>query len=116
MNRSRQDLAITILQWVMGVIVFVESCLTFRGALLDLHAAEHIHHLELARLFISGCEAIAAVLFLIPGTLRVGGWILIVIFAWAILLHSWHGYVHELPLVIYGAGVFAVMTFRGKGK
>jgi hypothetical protein len=48
--------------------------------------------------------------------LRVGGWILIVIFAWAILLHSWHGYVHELPLVIYGAGVFAVMSFRGKGK
>jgi hypothetical protein len=116
MNRSRQDLAITILQWAIGVIVFVESCMTFRGAVTDIRAAEHIRHLELARLFISGCEAIAAVLFLIPATLRAGSWALMVIFAWAILVHSLHGYLHELPLVIYGAGVFAVMTFRTKGK
>jgi len=112
MNRSRHDLAVTILQWVIGVIVFVESCVAFREALIDLRAAEHLHHLQLMRLFISACEAVAAILFLIPGTLRVGSWALIVIFAWAILVHSFHGYMHELPLAIYGAGVYAVMTWR----
>ncbi len=116
MNRSRQDLAVTILQWTIGVIGFVESCGTFRAALANLLTAEHIRHLELVRLFISGCEAVAAILFLIPATLRVGGWALMVIFAWAILLHSWHGYLNQLPLVIYGAGVFAVMTLGAKGK
>ena len=112
MNRSRHDLAITILQWVLGVIVFVESCMAVRESLIDLRAAEHVRHLMLVRLFTGGIEATAAILFLIPATLRVGSWALIVIFAWAILVHSFHGYLHELPLAIYGAGVYAVMTWR----
>jgi uncharacterized membrane protein YphA (DoxX/SURF4 family) len=88
--------------------------MAFREALIDLRAAAHLHHLQLMRLFISACEAVAVVLFLIPRTLRVGSWALIVIFAFAILVHSLHGYMHELPLVIYGAGVYAVMTWREK--
>lgn len=116
MSRSRHDLAILILQWVIGVIVFVESCITFRESIVDLRVAEHIRHLMLVRLFTSGLEAVAAVLFLIPGTLKIGSWALIVIFAWAILVHSLHGYMHELPLAIYGAGVYAVLSWKTPGK
>jgi uncharacterized membrane protein YphA (DoxX/SURF4 family) len=116
MNRSRHDVSLTILQWTLGVIVFVLSCMTFRGAIMDLRAAEHIHHLLLARLLLSSVEAIAAILFLIPTTLRAAGWTLIVIFICAIVVHTLSGSLRELPLVIYGAAVYAVMTWKGQTK
>jgi uncharacterized membrane protein YphA (DoxX/SURF4 family) len=116
MNRNRHDLAVTILQWVIGVIVFGESCLAFRDGWMELRAADHIHHLALVRFFTGGVETIAAVMFLIPPLSRTGGYALLVIFAWAILVHTLHGYFHELPLLIYGAGVFAVMTWRGQAR
>lgn len=116
MNRSRHDLAITILKWMIGVIVFAQSCMAFRAAIMDLRDVEHIHHLLVARLFLSSLEAIAAILFLIPATLRAAGWTLIAIFICAIVPHSLSGSLHELPLAIYGAAVYAVITWKAQAK
>jgi hypothetical protein len=55
----------------------------------------------------AGLEALAAVLLIIPRTLKIGGWILLVIFAAAIIVH---GPLHQMPLFAYGAGVIFVMV------
>lgn len=39
---------------------------------------------------------------------------LLAIFVWAIEVHSLDGYFDELPFLIYGAGVYAVMSWKGR--
>jgi hypothetical protein len=57
-------------------------------------------------------EAIGAVLFLLPWTLRVGGWILIGVFLVAALAHVVHGQFGGVGTLAYAAAVLAVMYNR----
>jgi hypothetical protein len=54
---------------------------------------------------VAGAEAAAALLFLVPRTLRLGGVLLLAIFAFAVVVH---GVQHELDLLVYAAGVLFV--------
>ncbi|HTK81833.1 MAG TPA: hypothetical protein VL633_06035 [Bacteroidota bacterium] len=56
-------------------------------------------------LMLAGAEAVAAILFVVPKTLRLGSIVLLFIFLLAI---SVHGIVHEMGLLVYGAGVLFV--------
>lgn len=65
------------------------------------------------RLVLSGSEIIAALLFLVPVTTVVGGYLLLVIFALAIAIHSLHGDFAGLEiLVLYGAAVLVGLADR----
>ena len=55
-------------------------------------------------------EAIAALLLLIPRTLKIGAIALILIFALAALVHILHGQYDIGNLIIYTAATWAVMT------
>ena len=61
-----------------------------------------------------GVELLTALLFLIPGTVVIGGWGLILFLAAAILIHLLHGSYNVLPLAVYAAAALAVMARHSK--
>ena len=107
-------LAILGLQWVLGIVVLLESV---HFAL----SSGAIHHLAKAGLpqwagpALGGSEAIAALLFLIPAVSVVAGWSLLVIFATAAMFHFLLGEFNVGGLVIYGMAVIVCITYRRKG-
>jgi hypothetical protein len=97
----------------LGVVVLAESLITVLHA-SGLGVARHPDHV--LTLF-AGVEAVAALLFLLPATLRAGAWALLVIFAAAIAFHGLHGEL-QLTLLVYAVGVVLVMVHGsafGKG-
>jgi hypothetical protein len=113
MIEQRTRCAIRALHWTVGLIVLLESCLTFHGAQSRLHDPGHSGVLAWVRLVLSGSEIIAALLFLVPVTTVVGGYLLLVIFALAIAIHSLHGDFLGLEiLVLYGVAVFVSLAER----
>jgi hypothetical protein len=113
MTASRTAVAIRLLHWTVGPVVLLESCRTFLGANSGLHGAGHAAALASVRLVLSGAEVVAALLFLVPVTMLVGGYALLAIFALAIVIHGLHGEFAGLEiLVLYGVAVFVSMAER----
>ncbi len=98
-----QRQAVVLFHLILGLVVLYESGATVYRV-FSLHAQNPLgsHPALLAMI-----EAIAALLFLLPSTVRIGGWILIVVFSIAIFTH---GFLQELPLLVYAVGVILVMT------
>lgn len=88
--------------WTLGAVLLylsIQTVVHAHGAPgSDAHAA-----------LLGAVEAIAAVLFLIPRTMRAGGLALLATFAAALLLHAARGQL-ATPLLIYAAGVLFVMV------
>lgn len=100
---TSQRYAFIFFHLTLATIVFVESVMTVFHALH--YPADS--HLGMILPWFAGLEAIAAVLFAIPKTLKIGGWMLLVIFAFAIITH---GPLHQMPLFVFAAGVIFVMV------
>jgi hypothetical protein len=102
--------AILGLQWTLGVVVFAESAL--------LLVSRHTHvappmGVPLAVLTaLASAEMLAAILFLIPRTVVIGGVALLVIFALAIVIHLLHGQTNVGALLVYAAAVWLVIAAR----
>lgn len=112
MTGPRTEFAIRCLHWTVGIVVLLESILTFYAA-HSLHGAGHAGALITIRLVLSGCEAVAALLFLIPATSAAGGLALLVIFGLAIAIHALHGDFRGLEiLVLYGVAVYVSLADR----
>lgn len=110
---QRTRFAIRALHWTVGLVVLLESCLTFHAAQSRLHDLGHPGVLAWVRLVLSGSEIVAALLFLVPVTTVVGGYLLLVIFALAIVIHGLHGDFLGLEiLVLYGVAVFVSLADR----
>lgn len=76
----------------------------------------HLHIMGLPDWFalaLGGAEVVAAVLFLMAKTARLGGIALLVIFAVAVTIHVLHGQWDVGGLLVYGAAVIACL---GAGK
>jgi hypothetical protein len=111
MTGPRTAVAIRLLHWTVGLVVLLESCRTFLGAHAGLHTAGHSGTLASVRLVLSGAEIVAALLFLVPATLLIGGYALLVIFALAIAIHALHGDFGGLEtLVLYGVAVYVSLA------
>ena len=87
-----------IFHLTLGIVIFVESV---RAVLLASHSHTS-NPLGSHFVLFAGIEAVAAILFLVPRTLKIGSWLLLVIFVVAIVVH---GVAQELALLVYGAGV-----------
>ncbi len=110
---SRTASAIRALHWTVGLVILLEAFRTFSSSLARLHDGGHAGTLAWVRLGISGPEMIAALLFLVPLTMLVGGYALLIIIALAVAIHGLHGEFAGLEiLVLYGMAVFVVMTER----
>lgn len=111
MNLPVNKLALPLLRWTVGMVVLWQSWLTFHASVSHLHVAEHSAALAPVRVLLSGAEIVAAVLFLAPRTRKLGGYLLLVIFALAIAIHALHGDARGFEtLLVYGAAVLACLT------
>ena len=109
MNARLTQFYIPLLRWTLGLVVLFES---FRFAF----SASASHFLSKAGLpswlqpVLGGAEIVAAVLFLVPFTARVGGYLLLVVLALAALLHILHGQYDVGGLLVYAAAVLVCLT------
>ena len=89
----------------LGVVVLAQSLIT----VLDAFVAGGARHSNYALAVFAGAEVLAALLFLLPATLKAGAWALLVIFAVAVAFHALHGELQS-TLLVYAAGVVLVMV------
>jgi hypothetical protein len=97
----------------LAAVVFVESIAT----VLRTHTAGGASHFGLAVAVLASAEALAAILFVVPATLRAGALSLLAIFLFALAFHGLHGELQS-TLLVYAAGVFFVLVHGsafGKG-
>ena len=94
--------AFIVFHVTLAIVVLVQSVVTLVHA---VHSPME-GHIGMVLPWFAGLEALAALLLLIPKTLKIGGWLLIVIFLAAI---AYHGPLYEAPLFVYLAGVIFIM-------
>ena len=111
-SESCMKFALTGLQWCLGVVVLVEAALFLFGP-ESRHAFASTHMPSAIRLVLGWGEIAGAVLLLIPRTVARGGWLLLFIFLFAIVIHLLHGMPNVGKLVIYSAAAWAVAYGKG---
>jgi hypothetical protein len=109
MTQHRLSIALRILQWVLGVIILVES-LRFALSPQAAHAFAKTGLPNFARLALAWAEIAAAILFLAPRSTIAGGRFLIAVLATAIVIHLLHGWFDVGALVVYIAATWAVVA------
>lgn len=115
MRTPTRPMAVVGLQWVVGLVVLMES---LKLAFAPL-AAQHFAHTGMPawmRPALAWTEIAAGILFLVPFTTVVGGWALLVIFSVAAALHILHGEFDIGVLLVYAMAVLVSMTYRGTAR
>jgi DoxX-like family len=108
MNTLTRAWAVLGLQWIVGLVVIVESLrLAFESS-----AARHFAMPLWMRPTLAWAEIAAAILFLVPFTTLLGGYLLLVIFFLAALLHILHGEFDIGVLLVYAMAVLVSMAYR----
>ena len=109
MATRSQSASMIVLRWTLGLVVLWQS----------LHfavAAGSAHHLAGMGLphwiapVLGGAEIVAAILFLLPKTAKSGGFLLLLIFAIAAVLHLLHREYHIETLLVYIAATWACLV------
>lgn len=111
MSAQMRPRAIVALQWAVGLVVLAESLRLG----LDESAARHFAHAGMPlwlRPALAWSEVAAAILFLVPFTLVVGGYLLLAIFGVAAALHILHGEFAIGGLIVYSVAVVATIAYR----
>jgi hypothetical protein len=104
MRDSRLHHAFLLFHVTLGLVVLIASLETaFRA--VSPHSGAANPHLAL----LAGIEAAGAVLFLWPRTLRIGGILMLLTFAVAVIVHGLRGEFGGF-LLVYGAGTLFVMA------
>jgi DoxX-like family len=106
-----QAKTLKVLHWSLGLLLAVESAL-FVFSPGEAKAFSHAGMPQGVRLVIGIAELTAAVLFLIPPTVLVGGYSLLAVFALAGLVHIVHGQFNIGTLVGYAIAVLLVLDAR----
>jgi hypothetical protein len=115
MNAPLKRFALPALRWVLGLVVVAQS-LEF---IFSASTARHLAHMGLPlwlRPVLGGIEVAAAVLFLIPRSAVLGGYLLLTIFAFAIAIHVLHGQYAVDTLIVYFMAVLACLADREQGS
>jgi len=111
MNPPLKRLSIAGLRWTLGLVVLCES-------VRFVFSPSTIHHLAKAgfpqwiRQALGGSEIIAVLLFLVPPVSLVGGYLLLFVFAIAVILHLLHGEFDVGGLIVYAMAVIVCITRR----
>jgi uncharacterized membrane protein YphA (DoxX/SURF4 family) len=107
-NRERKW-ALTALRWSLGIIILIEAVL-FLFSPISRHAFESTQLPGSLRLVLGWGEILASILLAIQGTVAIGGRLLMLIFAIAIVIHLLHGMPNVGSLVIYFTSAWVVTT------
>lgn len=106
MIAAQAKLALTALQWALGVVILIEAIrFVMPGA---RHAFAPTHMPDALRLALGWGEIIGCFLLLIPRTTIRGAWLLAAVFGLALLTHLMHGMYNVGNLVIYIAAAWTI--------
>lgn len=108
---SMQATSLTLLRWVLGLVVIWQS-IQFIASANSAHAISRMGLPHVTIPVLGGAEIFAAVLFLIPTFSRLGGYLLLFVFAFAITLHLLHRQFGVGPLLVYAASAFVCASTK----
>jgi uncharacterized membrane protein YphA (DoxX/SURF4 family) len=108
---QRIKIAVTGLQWTLGLVILIEAILFLMPA--AGHGFARTHMPNVIRLMLGWGEIVGCILMLIPKTASRGAWILAAVFVLAIIIHLLHGIYEVGNLVIYTAAAWAVAVGKG---
>jgi hypothetical protein len=111
MNTRLKKLAVPGLRVVVGLIVALQSAI-FAFSAASAQAVARIGLPQWIRPALGGTELVAAILFLIPTTILVGGYALLFIFVIAVAIHFLHGQFDVSALAVYTMAVIVCLTHR----
>jgi len=109
MNARLAKSSIPLLRWTVGLVVLLESC----RFVFSTSAAHFLAKAGLPawiRPVLGGAEIVAVVLFLVPLTAIIGGYLLLVIFVLATLLHILHGQYDVGSLIVYAVALLVCLA------
>ena len=107
MTSRNSRLAVQGLRWVLGLVVLWQSYLLLRATLADAQAANsgQIGAHVWVRLVLASVEIVAAVMFLAPVVNLAGSYLLLMVFAFAMLFHALQGHFDVGALPVYAMAV-----------
>lgn len=113
MTANRADSIIATLHWILGLVLLAESArFAFSASAAAAFAKTGLP--EVVHVGLAWAEMIAAVIFLGPRTLVLGGGrMLLAVLAFATIVHLLHGWYDVGALVIYAAVTWAVIAWQG---
>ena len=106
-----KKLSLEILRWTLSIGCFYGAA-QFAFSQSAIAEAHHFGLPDIIRLTLAWAEMIAAILFLVPKTIAIGGKTLLATIFAAMILHILHGQWQIGDLVILAAATFAVITNR----
>jgi uncharacterized membrane protein YphA (DoxX/SURF4 family) len=109
MTTSSPTRSMQLLRWILGIVIFIASVQTVWRAYPEIHGAGHQGIHAWIALVLGSVETVGAILFLLPQTLRTGGWILLAVFAVAFAFHGLQGDFRG-DLLIYAAATSACIS------
>lgn len=110
MNQRLKQLGISGLRWALGLVVLLESAHFALSASAGHQFAKTGLPLWI-RPALGGSEVVAALLFLLPAAIFVGGYLLLFIFAIAMVIHFLLGdFAGVGSLIVYSMAVVACLT------
>ena len=111
MTTQQTKIALTGLQWTLGLVILIEAILFVMP--VCAHAFTSTHIPNVIRLVLGWGEIVGCILMLIPRTAIRGAWILVAVFVLAIVTHLLHGIYGIGNLAIYTAAAWAVAVGKG---
>jgi hypothetical protein len=111
MSDGRMRRELLVLQWVLGVVIFAEAAVFAFSPSAAAGFARTVLP-NFVRLALAWGEMAAAVIFLVPRSTRFGGWLLLVVLAFAVVLHLLHGWLDVGGLAVYAAATWAVIAAK----
>ena len=111
MSAGSTKIALTILQWTLGVVILIEAVLFVLPS--AAHEFSRTHMPGFVRLILGWGEIAGCILLLIPKTAIRGAWLLVAVFVFAILIHLLHGTYSIGSLAIYAAAALAIAIGKG---
>jgi hypothetical protein len=112
-SRNSQ-LAVQGLRWVLGIVVLWQSYLLLHATIVDIRGVTsgRIGPHQWVRLVLASVEILAAVMFLAPVLNLAGSYLLLIVFAFAILFHALQGQFDFGALPFYAMAVLVWMAHR----
>jgi uncharacterized membrane protein YphA (DoxX/SURF4 family) len=111
MSSPKTKIALTVLQWALGIVILIEAVLFVMPS--AAHDFARTHMPGFIRMVLGFGEIIGCILLLIPQTAIRGAWLLLAVFVMAIMIHLLHGAYNVGNLVIYTAAAFAIAVGKG---
>ncbi|MGB7752736.1 MAG: DoxX family protein [Candidatus Acidiferrales bacterium] len=114
MTSRNSQLAVQGLRWVLGIVVLWQSYLLLHATIVDIRGVTsgRIGPHQWVRLVLASVEILAAVMFLAPVLNLAGSYLLLIVFAFAMLFHALQGQFDFGALPVYAMAVLVWMAHR----